>query len=69
MTGACEFFLDDWTCMIPDPFGETGTDCPCPAFLLTARGRKRIVAGASNEVRREGADVVGDVDIFRETTD
>ena len=68
-TGAREPGLDDRVRLIPNPLGQAGADRPRPTLLLAPGRGKRLVAGAGNQVRREGADVVGDVDIFGETPD
>ncbi len=67
--GAGETLRDDGAGLVPDPFGETGANGARPSLLLAARGRKRLVARTENQIRREGAYVVGDVDIFGKPTD
>ena len=68
-TGTRESVLDDRPSRIPDPFGQAGADCSRPPPFLAARWGKGGIAGARYQVWREGADVIGDVDIFEETPD
>ena len=63
-SGEPKSFLDGRQGLIPDPFVEACADGARPALLLAARGRKRLLAGAGHQVRRERANVVGDVDIL-----
>ena len=67
--GACEFFLHERAGPGADPFVETCADDLGPALLLTARGGKCFVSGIANQVWGDGSDVVGDVDVFRESAD
>ena len=55
--------------LLPDPGGELVSDRFRPALLLAAGRRQRLVASAAHEIGGEGANVVGDVDVFGKPPD
>ena len=55
--------------LLPDPCDEPVADRFRPALLLAAGGRQRLVVRAVREIGREGADVIGDVDVFGKPPD